>query len=130
MIKINIKEISQRYSIKKNGEKRNKRKDLDKQLSNLENEYINNPNDKSIIDRISSVKSELEILELAEARGAQIRSGLKDIKEGEKCTKLFLAMEKYNANNNTIKEIKKTVVFSLSFFWCRYLCIIVVRSYI
>ena len=106
MIKINIKEISQRYSIKKNGEKRNKRKDLDKQLSNLENEYINNPNDKSIIDRISSVKSELEILELAEARGAQIRSGMKDIKEGEKCTKLFLAMEKYNANNNTIKEIR------------------------
>ena len=60
IIKINIKEISQRYSIKKNGEKRNKRKELDKQLSNLENEYINNPNDKSIIDRISSVKSELK----------------------------------------------------------------------
>ena len=42
------------------------------------------------------------IVTMSKAGSARI----KDIAEGEKCSKYFLALEKFNANNNTLKEIK------------------------
>lgn len=106
MIKINIKEASQRYGKFKSGENRDRANDLRSKLAYLDQCRTVQPNDQDILANIAHIKTELEILELEKTRGAQLRARVKDINEGEKCTKYFLALEKFNANTNTIKKIR------------------------
>ena len=105
MIKINVKETTQLYSKIKKRELVDKEKTLRSQLQELEEQSISEPNKEELVRRIGQVKGELEILEVATARGAQIRARMQDIEEGEKCNKYFLAMEKHRANVNTIKQL-------------------------
>ena len=105
VIKTNIRETSQQFSRYKAREKIN---DLDKmksRLKNLENAIVNSPNDKTLLNKIAVVKSDIEILELEKSRGAQIRSRIKYIEEGERCTKYFLSLEKCRSQVNTIKKL-------------------------
>ena len=51
------------------------------------------------------LKAEFEINELAKALGAQTRSRIKFIEEGEKNTAFFLALDKSKATSNTITSI-------------------------
>ena len=105
-IKINVRELSKKYSIEKSRQKKDRNKELTKKLIELDKEHIRKPGDQKIISEMSKTKAELEIFEMEKTRGAQIRARIKDIAEGEKCSKYFLALEKCNANNNTLKEIK------------------------
>ena len=108
MIKINIRETSQHYSINKNRKDKDRNEELLRKMSELEKDHISNPDNNEILNKISQAKAELEIYEIEKTRGAQIRARIKDIEEGEKCSKYFLAVEKFNANNNTIKEVRTT----------------------
>ena len=108
MIKINIRETSQRYSINKNRKDKDRNEELLRKMSELEKDHISNPDNNEILNKISQAKAELEIYEIEKTRGAQIRARIKDIEESEKCSKYFLAVEKFDANNNTIKEVRTT----------------------
>ena len=105
MIKINVKEMTQVYSKAKKRKMIDKEQQLRNQLQELEEQLILDPNKEDLIRKIGNAKAELEILEVAAARGAQIRSRIQDIEEGEKCSKYFLSMEKHRANVNTIKKL-------------------------
>ena len=54
---------------------------------------------------ISKVKSEIEAIEMEKAKGAQIRSRIKYIEEGEKNTQFFLNLEKGRGKYNTITKL-------------------------
>lgn len=105
MIKNNVEEVSQQYSKFLQREKRLNNNNYIKRLNILQNEFINKPNDVELQQKISKLKSELEIYEMDKAKGAQIRAGYRDIKEGERCTKYFLAVEKSRSNTNVIKRV-------------------------
>ena len=47
-------------------------------------------------------------MELYQSRGAQVRSRIKFIEEGEKCNKYFLSLEKVRSSINTIKFLRDT----------------------
>ena len=88
----------------------NKRKDkhiLMNQISVIESILSFNPNDYVSLHRYTELKLKLEVLQMEEAEGARLRSGQKWAKDGERCTKLFLNLEKQRANSNTIFYIKK-----------------------
>ena len=52
------------------------------------------------------LKSNLMHCTKSEAIGAQIRSKLKFVEEGERSTQYFLAVEKHRQDNNCIKALK------------------------
>ena len=108
MIKCNVSEVSQQYSRYKQRNKRLNNNNLTKRLNDLEKQFIDNPDDNEVQEKISRVKAELEIYEMEKAKGAQIRAGCKDIMEGEKCTRYFLSLEKNRSENNIIKRIKSS----------------------
>ena len=106
MIKINVKEITQIYCRMKKRESIEREVELRKKLQEMEEEMIRTHSSSSTLLRnVAKVKSELEIIELRAAKGAQIRSCMQEINDGEKCTKYFLSMEKHRSNINTIKSL-------------------------
>ena len=54
---------------------------------------ISNPDNTNIIEMVEKQKQELDTHNIYKARGAEIRSRIKYIQEGEKNTKYFLSME-------------------------------------
>ena len=77
-----------------------------KKLNDLEEKLSKYHNDRDLTDQIISLKNKIEIKAINEAKGAQIRSRVKWIEEGEKCNKYFLSLEKSNAMNNTLCRVK------------------------
>ena len=58
-------------------------------------------------------KKQLDALYQSEAIGAQIRSKVKFVEEGERSTQYFLAVEKHRQDNNCIKALKdKGITYS------------------
>ena len=106
MIKINVRDLSQLYSRQKAKIKKDRLKDIQSKLQNLEEAVAYNPLDQEKWNDIAKCKAELEIIEMERAKGAQIRSQIKYIEQGEKCTKYFLTLEKIRSENNTITRIK------------------------
>ena len=105
MIKCNIIETSQQYSRYVQRHKKNQVKILNDQLNELENKMAGNLNDPQLQNKIAHVKAELEVFELEKAKGARLRAGIKEIKEGEKSTKFFLSLEKSKSNSNVIRRL-------------------------
>ena len=107
MIKVEIRELSQKFckkiASKKFGEKQQIKKDLDR----LEKQLSINPFDENKIAEQNLKKQKYEEVIAEETRGIRIRCGLKWMEEGEKNTKFFLSLEKKRNAQNTIQEIKK-----------------------
>ena len=79
-------------------------KALQLKLTELEKTLAKQEN-PDLLAEILKLKAELEICSLAAAQGAQIRSRIKFIGQGEKNTAYVLALEKTNASCNTITSI-------------------------
>ena len=88
MIKNNIRETSQQYSRFQARKKEDNIKSLHSQLQLLEKSLTDNANDVQLWNEIATIKRELEIIELFKTKGAQIRSRLKYIEEGESVTNI------------------------------------------
>lgn len=107
LCKIRIREQSIAYSKHKRQKQKDNIKIMQTKLQLLENELAAPQADNErLISEIIRVKTDLEINALAEARGAQIRSRIKFIEEGEKNTRYFLGLEKANGSKNTISALK------------------------
>ena len=106
--KINIKEFSHLYSRMKARQTKDRLQDVQAKLEELENSVAYSPLDQEKWNLISKYKAEIEIIEKVRAKGAQIRAQTKYIEEGEKNTKLFLALEKSRSECNTITSLKNS----------------------
>ena len=104
-IKASIKDLGRSYGRIKAREKRKDQKIIEHRLKDLEFHMSYYPGDEEVIKFYTELKQKLEIMNIREADGARIRSGIKWAEEGEKCTKYFLNLEKQRSNSNTIYSI-------------------------
>ena len=106
MIKIKIREATQQYSRRLGCINKQNRCKLEQELNILENIRAENPTDNDICKEIAHIKQKLEVFSLAKTKGAQIRSKMKWIEDGEKNGRYFLSLEKMRAVGNTVYSIK------------------------
>lgn len=105
LLKIKLKSHCIQYSINKPKPKLQIHEQL-KHLTELENALCRAPLNEDIQKQIQKKKQEIEIRELKAARGAQIRSRIKWIENGEKNTKYFLNLEKKRCSSNLISSLR------------------------
>ena len=79
---------------------------LNCKLDELERYLISFPEDEVAIKAYNEAKTKLELFLVTETEGARIRSGQKWVQDGEKCSKLFLNLEKQRSNANTLFVIE------------------------
>jgi len=104
-LKIEIRDVTKEYSKFKQIMSRSKVKQAIWELNKLEVDLAREPSNSITVRKIIEFKKEIEIRKIEETRGAQIRSGIKWIEEGDKCNKYFLSLEKARARNNTITKL-------------------------
>ena len=103
--KIQIKELSIAYSKHKATRQRDDLKRLRVHLENLQKNASSNASNEVFINEIKDTKLALDIYSLHDAKGAQTRSRVKWIEDGEKNTKFFLNLEKMNNKKNTMRAL-------------------------
>ena len=106
LFKTEVRDVTLNFCKQQAAEKKNKTKILELKLQKL-NEKLNNIKYNSKINDIQNeidiIEKELENIYITGTKGAQIRSRVKWIEEGEKNTKFFLGLEKS-------RQIKKNIL--------------------
>lgn len=103
LFKLEVKELTSSFCKRLASEKKNIKRDLEIKLKNLNKQDSKNPN---VIHNIKEIENELEQLYIKDAKGAQVRSRIKWIEEGEKNTKFFASLEKSRQAKKTITALK------------------------
>ena len=105
-----LKEYSIIYSKQKAKKKRDALADLRNKLKSLQSAIANfdgDPESMQIkLNEMQDTKLALDLYALHEIEGAQVRSRLKWIEEGERNTKYFLGLEKSNFNKKCMRSLK------------------------
>ena len=104
-IKVMIREQTQFYGKFNKFKNKEEVRELKCELLTLENQLSIDITDLDKQNKVEIVKKKLEIKTLEEATAAKIRSKVKWIEEGEKCSRYFLALEKHRGVNNTVFKI-------------------------
>jgi len=100
IFKHEVKIMSIKFSKKKSRERYNKLQFLEKRLRQL---YERNLDSNS--STINIIENEIQSIYEIKAHGAQVRSRVQILEEGEKSTKLFLNLEKSRQNRKTITSL-------------------------
>ena len=107
LLKIKVKEYTQRFCRKKSVTEKNIRSILlEERLRSLEIKIDVSVHNAGLENDYSKVKTKLEKIYQAEAKGAGIRARLKWIEQGERSTKYFLGLEKNSVRKKEIKQLK------------------------
>ena len=106
LLKIKVKEYTQRFCRKKSVTEKNIRSILEERLRSLEIKIDVNVHNAELENDYSKVKTKLEKIYQAEAKGAGIRARVKWIEQGERSTKYFLGLEKNCVRKKEIKQLK------------------------
>ena len=83
-LKIGIKSQSIQYSVTKQNTIEKQERDREDRLRTLTAQLALSPNNTNLVKEVEQIKMEGEIYALHKARGAQVRSKIKWIEEGEK----------------------------------------------
>ena len=92
MTKKEIKELTVKYCKKRAFERGERKRNIKSSLDLIEKLIADSPNSEKLINEQNELKMKWEELLAEETWGNQIRSGIKWIEEGEKCSKFFLAL--------------------------------------
>lgn len=106
LCKLKIKEFCIQYGKKKSMLRRNLHQELLVQLNEVDNTLANDPFNKDLVSRREAIRLELELYEANNAKGAQTRSRMKFIEDGEKNTKYFLNLEKVRSNSKILDSVR------------------------
>ena len=104
-IKMRIRTDTMEYTGRKNKIKREQQKNLEDNLSKLSSDYDINPSDDLEME-ISTVRQELEMMVRGKLNSSIFRSKCDWTEHGEKNTKFFLNLEKYNYTNKHIQRLE------------------------
>ena len=103
MIQLEMRGETIKYSARLKKERNSSTKLLLHQLESLETAaHRQTPEEK---DEISDIKNKLEDIMKVEAEGAAVRARAKYKLEGEKATKMFCSLEKYNGTQKFIPQL-------------------------
>ena len=105
LLKSEIKSSTIQFCSEKNFINKTKQKNNQKEIDRISYLLVNHPNCPILNKKFSALKLEQELYDMNLAKGAQVRSRIKFIEEGEKNTKYFLNLEKARGTINTIFEI-------------------------
>ena len=105
LVKIRIKEFSIRYCCLRTKKELNKIRMLEERINVIDKELQSQNHNEEIVNERKSLKEQLDALFLDLAIGAQIRSKVKFVEQGETSTSYFLAIENHRQNNNNIKAL-------------------------
>ena len=78
---------------------------LESKIKLIDREIESVKDSNELIEERKSLKDQLDTLYMDVAIGAQIRSKVKFVEEGERSTAYFLAVEKHRESNNNIKAL-------------------------
>ena len=106
ILKAKIKAGTISYGINKKRNTLNKEKLILENIDKLTTLISNNPDDKNLKMNLEKEKHKVEIYNMYKAKGAQIRSRVKYIQDGEKNSKYFFALESNKKENNIMKSFK------------------------
>ena len=107
LCKVEIRNFSIEFGKKLACQKRNDYKTLQMQISAAEKILLTDPNNKEASNHLLKLKQNLELLHLDKAKGAQIRSRVKWIEEGERNTKYFCSLEKSRGRQKVITRLQR-----------------------
>ena len=107
ILKVELKSLTIQYCNLKNQSNLQDEKRLIVEINQVSKQIIDDPKSNHLQEELIKLKQKLEIFSLNKAKGAQVRSRVKFIEEGEKNTNYFLGMEKYRGIQNTIQELKQ-----------------------
>ena len=93
LIKCDVRSFVQVYSWKRAQIKRDREKELERELEMLEKQTSNNPDDKTLV-KYERTKNTLIDIANAKAKGAMLRSKVRWHEEGERSIKYFANLEK------------------------------------
>ena len=106
LVKIRVKEFSIHYCSMRNKQKENEVKHLESKINTLDQEIQTSCDAEEMIAERKLLKQQLDAIYLDKAIGAQIRSKVNFVEEGERSTEYFLAVEKHRQDHNCIKSLK------------------------
>ena len=106
LCKVKIKQVAIAYSKKKAKEGLDKLYIFERKVNELHKHLAKYPDDQSSLENYNYYKYQCEMISNNKTKGAQVRSRIKWIEEGEKNTSFFLGMEKSNAKRKTISALK------------------------
>jgi len=106
LLKIRVKEFSIKYCCQRSKDSKIEMKILESQITQLDKQLQCNGNDEELIRQRRFRKEQLDQFYLNKGIGAQIRSKVQWVEEGERSTSYFLAIEKHRQGNNVIKSLK------------------------
>ena len=103
-IKIRVKQTSIAYCVKNAAKKRDKTKELENKLDEVDKLLAISPNEEHTAER-NRLKTELDNHYLDKAKGYQIRSRAKWVQEGERSSKYFFSLEQSRQSRNCIDQL-------------------------
>ena len=105
LLKNEIKSITTQYCNNKNQNRFSESKILLNEINKVNELLSQNPESKELEASLKRLQQKYEILSIHKIRGAQVRSRIKYIEDGEKNTKYFLGIEKIRGAQNTIQKL-------------------------
>ena len=105
LLKAEIKSSTIQFCTNKNRKMNFRENNTKKELDRITQLLVNNPDSQNLKNIFNKLKLEKELHDLNKTKGAQVRSKIKFIEEGEKNTKYFLGVEKVKGVNKTIQEL-------------------------
>ena len=104
--KVKIREYSIKYGKKRARKKKNEIEIIRHRVKKLSDNLVREPESETITNELTRLQVQLGVIEIAEAEGARIRSKANWVKNGEKSTKYFLNLEKYNGKKKILTNLK------------------------
>ena len=106
-IKIKIKEMAIKLSVNKSKSRNRDKCQVQKELDEINAKIIGTKGKSEVLmSKRQELEQKLSDIYTREAKGAQLRSKVKYVEEGEKSIKFFNSMEKFHQNNNVIESVE------------------------
>lgn len=108
MCKIQIRSFCSEFGKEQSCSKRNNSQKIYLEILDSEKQLINDPTNKDAQASLVQLKQKLELKQVNEAKGAQVRSRVKWIEEGERNSKYFCNLEKIRGKKKAITRLRKS----------------------
>ena len=106
MFELKFKSFCLQYTSNRSKNKKNIIQKLILELNKTEQQLASEPQNRELQRQTLHLKKYLELQEMKQVQGAQVRSRIKWIEEGEKNTKYFLRLEKHRSASNTKSNLQ------------------------